>query len=183
VRRVAYLLLRLNGWTFEGEIPPEPKMVAIGAPHTSNWDFVVFLAALHHYRLRVRFLAKDGLFWGPFGMFFRSLGGIPINRSLPGGVVRQAVDSFAAEDEMLLVIAPEGTRAKAAHWKSGFLRIAEGAGVPVLLAALDFRGKRVVIGPLIREWEDDADFMEKARDFYADKAGYHPESQGPATLG
>lgn len=158
-------------------------MVAIGAPHSSNWDFVVFLAALHHYRLRVRFLAKDGLFRGPFGVLFRALGGIPINRSLPGGVVRQAVDFFAAADEVLMVIAPEGTRAKTPHWKSGFLRIAEGAGVPVLLAALDFPSKRVVIGPLIREWKDDADFMEKATDFYADKVGYRPENQGPVTLG
>jgi 1-acyl-sn-glycerol-3-phosphate acyltransferase len=158
-------------------------MVAIGAPHTSNWDFLVFLATLHHYRLRVRFLAKDGLFWGPFGVFFRALGGVPINRSLPGGVVRQAIDFFAAEDDVLMVVAPEGTRAEAPHWKSGFLRIAEGAGAPVLLAALDFRGKRVVIGPLIRDWRDDSDFMDKARGFYADKVGYRPENQGPVTLG
>ncbi len=158
-------------------------MVVIGAPHTSNWDFIVFLAALHHYRLKVRFLAKDGLFWGPFDGLFRYLGGIPVNRLLPGGVVRQAAESFHTQDEMLLVIAPEGTRAAAPYWKSGFLRIAEAARVPVLLAALDVPRKRVIIGPLIRGWADDSDFMVKARQFFYDKVGYRPENQGPIELG
>ncbi|MFQ5523946.1 MAG: 1-acyl-sn-glycerol-3-phosphate acyltransferase [Acidimicrobiia bacterium] len=182
MRWLAHFLLRLRGWTFEGEFPPEPKMVAIGAPHTSNWDFIVFLAALHHYKLRARFLAKDGLFRGPFDWLFRYLGGIPVNRSRPGGVVRQAVESFASEDKMLLVIAPEGTRAAAPSWKSGFLRIAETAGVPVLFAALDVARKRVVIGPLVRHWEDDADFMTHAQAFFSDKVGYRPENQGPVAL-
>ena len=182
MRWLAYRLLRLRGWSFEGEVPPEPKMVVIGAPHTSNWDFIVFLAALHHYRLRVRFLAKDGLFWGPFDWLFRYLGGIPVNRSLPGGVVRQAVESFRNEDEMLLVIAPEGTRAAAPSWKSGFLRIAEAAGVPVLLAALDVPTRRVVIGPLVRDWANDDDFMAHARAFFSAWRGYRPENQGPVEL-
>jgi 1-acyl-sn-glycerol-3-phosphate acyltransferase len=57
---------RLSGWKTTGEIPSEPKFVAIGAPHTSNWDFFVMLAIALDWRINLRWLGKDSIFRVPF---------------------------------------------------------------------------------------------------------------------
>jgi 1-acyl-sn-glycerol-3-phosphate acyltransferase len=181
VRRLAYLVLRLLGWSFAGEVPPHPKFIVLGAPHTSNWDFVVFLAALEHFGLRARFLAKRGLFRWPFGPLFRALGGIPVGGPGPGAVP-EAIAEFRDSDEMILVIAPEGSRAWVPHWRTGFVAIAEAAGVPIVLAGLDFSARTLTIGPVI-DYEGDLDaLMARARDFYAGMSGLHPAREGPVAL-
>ncbi len=182
MRWLAYRWLRLLGWEFQGEIPPFPKFVAVGAPHTSNWDFVLFLAALHHFGLRARFLAKRGIFKWPFGYLFRALGGIPVGGPRPRGVVPEAVAEFEKSDEMILVIAPEGTRYRAPHWKTGFAAIAEEAGVPIVLAGIDFPTRTVAIGPTIHYDGDLEALIAVAREFYADKRGLHPARQGAVGL-
>lgn len=182
MRWLAHLVLRLLGWHFEGQVPPDPKFIAVGAPHTSNWDFVVFLAALHHFGLRARFLAKEGLFRWPFGYLFRALGGIPVGETGSGGTVSEAVAEFEQSEEMILVIAPEGTRHWVPHWKTGFLTLAEAARVPIVLAGLDFPNRTVTIGPTIHYLGDEAALMAIARAFYGDKGGLHPSQAGEVTL-
>lgn len=182
MRWLAHRYLRLRGWTFLGALPDAPKMIVIGAPHTSNWDFVVYLAALHHFRLKANYIGKHTLFRWPFGYLFRYLGGIPVDRSKPEGIVCQVTEAFSAADEMTLVVAPEGTRKAASYWKSGFLTIAEMADVPVMLAALDFARREVTIGPLIDYTGDTSAFMEEARSFYDDKVGLYPEGKGPVRV-
>lgn len=80
---------------------------------------------------------------------------------------------------MVLVIAPEGTRARAPHWKLGFLAIAEQAGVPIVLAGLDYPTRSVTVGPVIVYHGDLDVLMETARDFYEDMTGLRPELEGP----
>ncbi|MCI0544519.1 MAG: 1-acyl-sn-glycerol-3-phosphate acyltransferase [Actinobacteria bacterium] len=176
---LSYTLARLLGWRFLGVLPPVPKMVVVGAPHTSNWDFVLFLAALHAYRIRARFLGKHTLFRRPFGLVFRAWGGIPVDRSRPGGVVRQVADVFERCDELILVIAPEGTRAATPFWKSGFLKIAEAAGVPIVFASIDALARAVTLSEAVTHEGDPAEVMEAARAFYAGKMGVRPEGGGP----
>lgn len=170
------------GWTFSGEIPPLPKMVVVGAPHTSNWDFLLFLAALHAYRVRVRFLGKHTLFRWPLGYVFRGVGGIPVDRSRPGGIVGQVMDAFAASDRMILVIAPEGTRSTAPRWKTGFLEIAERAEVPVVPAGIDAGTKTITIGPTLEVGPDRSRLMDRLRSFYQGMTGVRPHHQGPVRL-
>jgi 1-acyl-sn-glycerol-3-phosphate acyltransferase len=182
---VAWLSWRITtflGWIFPGELPDEPKMVVIGAPHTSNWDFFLFLAALHRHRIRARFLGKAGLFRWPLGPVLRAFGGIPVDGGKPGGVVSQAAAAFAREDRMILVIAPEGTRAAAPHWRSGFYEIARRAGVPVVLAGIDARGKRLVIGPALGPTTAKSALMDTARVFYREMNGLRPALDGPVRL-
>ena len=140
-------MLSVLGWKVEGEVPNLPKLVIGVAPHTSNWDFIVGVAAMFALDLRIEFLGKHTLFRGPLGAFMRWIGGIPVDRSNPQGVVDEAIAAFARVDQRLLAIAPEGTRKGAARFKSGFLRIAHGAGVPVVLAALDYGARCVRFGP------------------------------------
>lgn len=179
---LAYRYLKARGWSFRGQLPDIPKMIVIGAPHTSNWDFILFLAALHHYRIKARYIGKHTLFRWPFGYFFRAVGGIPVDRSKPGGIVGQVAAAFDDAERMILVIAPEGTRRLAPFWKSGFLKIAEATGAPLVLAGVDYRRKQVAIGPTASYEGDPVAFMDLARDFYADKAGLHPELKGPVAV-
>ncbi|WP_394560297.1 lysophospholipid acyltransferase family protein [Aquipseudomonas alcaligenes] len=138
--------LRLMGWRIEGELPRLDKFVAIGAHHTSNWDFVIFIALKFVLRLNARWFGKHGIFRWPFGALMRSWGGIPIQRHLSLNMVEQAIQSFHDNREFILVLSPEGTRKRVERWKMGFYHIAVGAGVPIVPGALDFANRRVVIG-------------------------------------
>jgi 1-acyl-sn-glycerol-3-phosphate acyltransferase len=140
-------MLAAIGWKVEGEVPNLPKLVIGVAPHTSNWDFVVGVAAMFALDLRIEFLGKHTLFRGPLGAFMRWIGGIPVDRSNPQGVVDEAIAAFGRVEQRVLAIAPQGTRKRGARFKSGFLRIARGAGVPVVLAALDYGEHCVRFGP------------------------------------
>ena len=146
--------LSLLGWGIEGEIPNVPKLVIAVAPHTSNWDFVVGIAAMFALDLRLTFLGKHTLFRGPFDAILRWMGGIPVDRSSAHGVVGESVRAFREADRLVLALAPEGTRKGAARFHSGFLHIARGAGVPVLLASLDYAVRRVRLGPLFEPTAD-----------------------------
>jgi 1-acyl-sn-glycerol-3-phosphate acyltransferase len=182
MRWLSHRIFTALGWKFEGEIPAIPKMVIIGAPHTSNWDFFIFLAAIHHFDIQPRFLGKHTLFRWPFGAMFRKVGGIPVDRARAGGIVGQVKEVFDSVREMILVIAPEGTRSAAPQWKSGFVEIAEAAGVPVVFAGVDSVRKTLVISPPHEVGRDRSGFMDRVRAFYADKDGLNPEGKGPVRL-
>jgi 1-acyl-sn-glycerol-3-phosphate acyltransferase len=188
VKWLAYRWFKLFGWTFVGDFPENPKLIAVGAPHTTNWDFIAFLAALHFWDFKASFIGKHTLFRWPFGYFFRFFGGIPVDRSKPGGVVRQVAEAFDMADEMILVLAPEGTRRAAPTWKSGFLQIAEAVGVPIVFVSIDYPKREITIGPLVEykgdlaDGRDVAELMDTARAFYSDKAGLRSEGKGPVRL-
>jgi 1-acyl-sn-glycerol-3-phosphate acyltransferase len=179
---LAYRYLRLKGWTFLGSLPNVDKMIVIGAPHTTNWDFVAFLAARWAFKMEARFLAKRGLFRWPFGYFFTALGGIPVGRSKQGGVVGQVAEVFDEAEHITLVIAPEGTRAAVPYWKSGFLKIAEATSAPIVLAAVDFSRRELTIGPAIDYRGDVSAFMDQVRAFYDNKEGLRPALKGPVRV-
>lgn len=179
---LAHRLLRLLGWRFLGALPPVPKMIVVGAPHTTNWDFILFLGALRAYDFKAHYIGKHTLFRWPLGWFFTALGGISVDRTKPAGMVQQVADAFSRADQMILVMAPEGTRKAAPHWKSGFLNIARAAGVPLVLAAVDFPGKTVTLGPTIEYDGDPGAFMDQARQFYRQRKGLRPQGMGPVKV-
>ena len=160
------LVLRLTGWRIEGNLPDLPKQVLIAAPHSSAWDFVIGIALVFAMRLDVRFLGKVELFRGPFGPLMRWLGGIPVHRDRPEGVVEDAVARFAANRALLLAMAPEGTRHPVERWKTGFHRIAVGAGVPIVPGYLDNGARRVGFGAPYYPTGDAEGDIAKLRDFY-----------------
>jgi len=176
------MYFRLTGWTIEGSVPDEPKLVIVGYPHTSNWDFFVYLAIVGHFGLSVRFLAKEDLFVGPFGWLLSRWGAIPVP-SDASSVVVALVEAFDQADSLLLALAPEGTRAGGSAWRSGFWRIADAAGVPVLMGFVDGDSKRMGLGPALAIGGDAEEWMEQARIFYEDKAGLKPRNRGPLELG
>jgi 1-acyl-sn-glycerol-3-phosphate acyltransferase len=139
--------LAVLGWRIDGELPDRAKFVVIAAPHTSNWDFVVGIAARFALGIDVSWLGKHTLFRGPWSAILRRWGGIPIDRRASHDTVTQIVDLFRARAAFVLAIAPEGTRKRVAEWRTGFWYIGNGAGVPIVPVAFDWEKRRIVIRP------------------------------------
>ncbi len=182
MRWLAEKLMRLRGWRFAGERPSFDKFVAIGAPHTSNWDFMLFLSVVSHFRIRARAIGKHSLVRWPFGGLMRRLGIIPVERDSGQGLVEQMVDEFAAAESMALTIAPEGTRRAAEYWRSGFYHIAVAARVPIVCAYIDAENKVAGIGPTVHPTGDIEADMEIISSFFTPIRGMRPENQGPVRL-
>ncbi len=174
--------LRLAGWRVEGPAPQAAKYVLLAAPHTSNWDFVVMMAAGLALGVWPHWVGKHTLFAPPFGWFARRLRGIPVDRRAAANMVDQLAAQFDRRDHLVLAMPPEGTRGRADHWKSGFYHVALAAGVPIAMGYVDFGRRVAAIGPLVQPCGDLRADMDRIRAFYADKAGRHPERQGPIRL-
>jgi len=179
---LARAVFGLFGWKAVGRVPDDPRFIAIGAPHTSNWDLVLALFASAIWKMRLRWVGKDTLFKPPFGFLLRWLGGIPVVRGSRSGAVESLAELMHSESEFALCIAPEGTRGKVDHWKSGFYQVALAANVPVVLGFCDYANKTLGLGPAVYLTGDTTADMEKLAAFYADKRGKYPENEGAVRL-
>lgn len=164
-------ILKLFGWTLEGEPPSLKKYVIIIAPHTSNWDFFIFLLVKSVFKLQVVFIGKHTIFVGPFGWLLRKIGGLPVERSNSHNVVEQIADEFKRRQHMIFALSPEGTRSYKDHWKSGFYHIAKKAKVPIQTAFLNATDKTLGWGPLMDSSLSEDDLLKKLALFYEDKKG------------
>lgn len=144
-RCLGLLVMRIIGWRFRGQFPDVPKAVIIAAPHTSNFDGLVAFGTVLGLGVGFSLMAKHSLFRWPFGILFRWLGAVPVDRNEPGDIVGQSVRRFQEREQLWLGVAPEGTRKGASEWKSGFYRIAVEAGVPIVMVAFDYRQRELVI--------------------------------------
>ena len=167
--------LKLAGWTVRGEWPVLDKAVAIVAPHTSNWDGPILLAAAGYLRVKPKWLGKASLANGPFGGLLRWLGCIPIDRSAGQDVVRTVRDVFRAHDRMVLGLAPEGTRSLTPAWKSGFYHIACAAGVPIIVGVIDYRTRTVSLPEVFHPTGDYAADLVRIQNHYRDAIGKNPD--------
>ena len=150
--------LKLFGWRVVGDWPTWPTVVAIGSPHTTNWDGALLIAVIGYFRIRMQWMGKASLTQGPLGGFVRWLGCIPIDRTKSNDVVGQMVDAFAATDRLVLGVPPEGTRTPGIKWKSGFYHIAVAAQVPIIICLLDWGTRHVRIsGALMPTGDYEAD--------------------------
>jgi len=182
MRWLARVWFRLSGWHYSGAEPQAHKFVAIGAPHTSNWDFVIFLAVTSHFGVKGKAIGKDTLVRGPFGGLMRRLGIIPVRRDTGQGMVEQMAQAFAEADELALVIAPEGTRRAEPYWRSGFYHIALAAGVPIVLAKVDRENKRAGLGEEFMPTGDVRADMDHIRAYYAGAVGVRPSGASAIRL-
>jgi len=156
--------LKLMGWKIKGAFAPEPKAVFIGLPHTSNWDFIIFLSAMQAVGLKASWMMKKEAFFWPLAGLFKKLGGVPIDRKSSQDITGQMADWFAANEKAYLGITPEGTRSKVETLKKGYLRIAYAAKVPVFLIGIDGTNKNVVVDKL---WPLTGDIEVDNRDIKA----------------
>lgn len=181
MRLLGWWYMRLTGWKIEGRPPTVPKFVAIGWPHTSNWDYLLFLGVTRTFDVPAKAIGKHTLVTGPFSFLFRRAV-IPIERDSGQGLVEQMVDELAATDELAVVISPEGTRQRTKHWRSGFYRIAHAAGVPVVPAYIDWQHKVARIGEAMDLTGNVRADMERIREFMEPGRGKRHEWASPIRL-
>ena len=177
LRFLSNSIMRLIGWKVEGTLPNLPKYLIIGAPHTSNWDFLLFLATIFHLKVDARYMGKAELFRGPFGWFFYWCGGIPVDRKKSQGLVEQMVEACNNSDKFILTIAPEGTRHKVKEWKRGFYHIAKGAGIPIIMAKVDGKKKAMCVGEVFHLTEDMEADMLAIQDAFKGMVGINPRKK------
>jgi 1-acyl-sn-glycerol-3-phosphate acyltransferase len=178
----ARALLKLGGWTVEGQRPDHPSFVLIAAPHTSNWDFAYMLAFASYFDLKISWMGKHRLFTPPMGWIMRAMGGMPITRHKNQNTVSAMADAFADNDDLILVVPTEGTRARAEYWKSGFYHIARAAGVPIIPSYLDYGRRRGGFGPALLPTGNLVADMDYFRGFYQPMTGKFPADFGPVRL-
>ncbi|WP_110182074.1 1-acyl-sn-glycerol-3-phosphate acyltransferase [Nocardioides solisilvae] len=172
-RTFARTVLRAARWRVVGEVPRTGIMV--GAPHTSNWDWVATMLMMWSREVTPRILIKEELFRGPLGWLLRATGGVPVDRVNASEVVAELADHLGRDETLVVAIAAEGTRTRSEHWKSGFYRLAQQTGLPVALGFIDGPTRTLGFGPTVQVTGDVRADMDLVRAFYADKRGLRPE--------
>lgn len=157
------------------------QCVMIAAPHTSNWDALYARLALKALGVNVRLTIKDSYMKFPFGPFVRAMGGIGIDRSVKQegqarpSMVQLMSDLFKTHPKLVMLVTPEGTRAKQEQWKTGFYHVATTAGVPIALAYMDYAKKKTGVGKIVYPTGDYEKDMVEIMSFYADINAKFPE--------
>ncbi|MEQ8302929.1 MAG: lysophospholipid acyltransferase family protein [Cyclobacteriaceae bacterium] len=176
MRWLCALYLKIIGWKVGSTLDPSiRKCVLVAVPHTSNYDYPIALATLYACKTRVRFLAKKSLFKFPMGILMRATGGIPVDRSKHSNLVEAMIDMFSQHDDLILMMAAEGTRSYVKEWKSGFYHTAVGANVPIVMGYLDYGNKVAGFGDLFYPTGNYEKDLNEIQDFYRQFTAKHPE--------
>lgn len=171
-----FILYKVFRWKMVNNFPKDlKKYIVIAAPHTSWIDFPVAILSRMASGIMINFIGKNSLFNGPFGFFFRSLGGTPVDRSKSNNLVDAIIQIFNSKEEFRLGLSPEGTRKKVDKWKTGFYYIAKGAKVPIVMATLDFKNKEVKISEPYYTTDNLEKDFEVFHSFYKNVKGKNPE--------
>jgi len=179
---IARSAIWLLGWRVEAEIPSARRFIAVGHPHTSTWDFPLFILMIWSIGLPLRWIGKKSLFDSSFGWFFYALGGLPVDRSGGKNMVVSVAELFAQHEDLTLGIAPAGTRKYSTHWRSGFYHMALGAKVPLVLGSIDFKRRVVCILDTLHLSGDVGTDMDLIRAAFAPMKGRNPERMAPIRL-
>lgn len=176
-RLISNSIMYIAGWRVDGKLPEIPKFIIVGAPHTSNWDFVLFLGIIFYLKADARYMGKAELFRPPHGWFFYWCGGIPVDRKKSTGLVDQMVDACNRSEKFILVIAPEGTRHHVNEWKRGFYHIAKNAGIPIVMAKVDGKNKIIHMGQVFHLTEDVEADMQSIQGAFTGIVGINPKKK------
>lgn len=165
------IFLKVTGWEMVGEVPEGvKKAVLVCAPHTSNWDFPYALAAFYMVDLKLNYFIKKSWFFFPMNLFFKSTGGVPVDRTKKSGLVEEMTKILKESEEMIVAVPAEGTRSWVPKWKTGFYHIASGANVPILIGFIDYKEKKVGFGPMLHPSGDFNNDMLMIQEFYEAKS-------------
>lgn len=177
-RLYEFIFFRLMGWKMNGSFDERIKKCVLAVmPHTCNFDFFIGLFVRGIANQQMNFVGKKELFMFPFGYYFRSIGGAPLDRSGGKNLVDAIVDVYNSREVFRLGIAPEGTRKQVDELRTGFYYIALKANVPIVPVAFDYGTKTVKIGHPIYPTGNIEEDMKTYLDFYKGVKGRFPERQ------
>lgn len=172
---LASLILKIAGWSVKVTVPDYPKVIICVAPHTSNWDFILGKLAYASIGRKAGFMMKEAWFFFPLGYFFKAIGGVPVPRKSRDSLVKSVIERFDSATHMALAITPEGTRSRTTRWHTGFLRIAEGAHVPIVLGVIDFKTKQIMIEQEFTPTGNIEEDMKAIKAYYRPFTGKYPD--------
>ena len=178
IQRLGKIVLKIFGWTVKGTISDkhsQDKLVIIVAPHTSNWDGILGIATVAGLDARITFIGKHTVFKFGLGTFLRYMGGIPVDRSKPGGIINNAINQMKNINGALIAMSPEGTRSKVKEWKTGFLRIAKELNTNIIPASLDFSKKEILLGDVFTPSGNNEKDIADLKEYYSEFVPKHPE--------
>ena len=183
-KNISILFFKLSGWKTVGGIPPDvKKCIIVGAPHTSNWDFIYSRFALYIFDYKIRYLIKGSMLKNPiFAWFFKATGGIPVDRSKSTNLTRELAQLLKTEDTLYLAIPPEGTRKRVSRWKTGFYRIAVDCNIPIALAFLDYKKKQAGFMKILHPTGHMSEDFKLIESFYSPKVAAIPDYYNPQIL-
>ena len=174
LRKIARFGINISGWTINGKVPDEERIVIIAAPHTSNWDFILAMLAIFGLNIKVRWLGKNSIFKPGFKKFFEWLGGIPVYRDNPSSLIENVVN-IVKKESIVIAMTPEGTRKKVKRWKTGFLRIAKQTHSKILLISIDAPTKSIEIGKIFNPTGDSEEDLAYIQKYYSTFRGINPQ--------
>lgn len=172
---LAGLILKWWGWKVDISVPDYPKVIICVAPHTSNWDFIMGKLAYAAVGRHAGFLMKEAWFVFPLGLIFRAIGGIPVPKKRGSELVESIAAKFESRKHMAVAITPEGTRSLTSNWRTGFLRIAQLADVPIVLGIIDYSRKEITITRTFEPSGDVEADMADIKRYYKDAIGKFPD--------
>jgi 1-acyl-sn-glycerol-3-phosphate acyltransferase len=178
LQKISIYILKLIGWKLENKLPAEKKHLIIGAFHTSNWDLLLALLCFSAMKLKFNWIGKHTLFRWPFGLLFKAIGGIPVNRSIQTGFIHRIAELYHNNNALIIAMSPEGTRSKTEHWRTGFYYIALEANIPIALAYVNYPEKKAGIGKYFMPSGNIQQDLEIIKKYYASKKGKYPDKQG-----
>ena len=181
---ISKLYFKINGWKTVGEIPSDVrKCIIVGAPHTSNWDFIYARFGLYIFGYKIRYLIKDSMFKNPIAAwFFRITGGIPVNRSKSTNLTGDLAQLLNTEDTLYIAIPPEGTRKRVKRWKTGFYHIAIDCNIPIALAFLDYKRKQAGFLKILYPTGNMVEDFKLIESFYSPKMAANPDYYNPKII-
>ena len=178
-RALGRMVVGSSNWSVVGDFPDVPKLVAIAAPHSSNWDGIFGISAAYAMGVRATWMGKNSLFKFGLAGLMSGLGGIATDRNSPHGAVGQMVELFRVREKLWLFLAPEGTRKVVPKWRTGFWHIAMEAGVPILLVHIDFAQRHICVGKLFYPSGDKESDLQALYDYYRPFRGKNGKSALP----
>lgn len=180
---LARFVFWVMGWKVVGHVPAAPKMLVTAGPHTANLDGFLMIMTSWIVRVKLSWITKVELTESTVGPIVKAAGGVGIDRKSGFNTVQQMVQKFEETDQLALAIAPEGTRRKLNHWKSGFYWMAVGANVPIYMGRLDYGRKVVDLShPLVYPSGDIEKDIEIIFDAYRNLTPKHPEKYSDMRL-
>lgn len=182
-RAIGSGLLNLLGWKVEGALPNVPKVILLGEPHTSNWDFILIMMAAQSVGFRMSYLMKKEAFSWPLGGFFRWMGGIPIERQKGKDAIAAIETILQESDNIFLAITPSGSRSPKESFKTGYLRLAHTTDTPLFIIGLHAPTKSIILDQLI-DATGPLKTQNKSIKHYIDAnyRGIKPHNQSPNPL-
>ena len=181
IRQICTLIFKAAGWKFVNEVPDELRsFVAIGAPHTSNYDFIPAMTISYLCNRNAKFVIKSDWLKFPLNLIMNPIGAHGIDRARlaeknRASNVELMADLFTEFKDLVLMITPEGTRSPTDKWKTGFYYVAQKAGVPIVLGFADYEKKIAGLGKVIYPSDFEKD-MKEIIDFYRSFRAKKPDN-------